>query len=197
MALALAGAALSGSLAACGGTTLACDRIPDVAPGVCITDEADRVAAPEFPSEFVPVENPATFAGEALPEPILLSEVQGSVVVVNLWGSWCGPCRREQPELNEVAAAFADQGVVFVGVDVRDTQAGASGHAREFEIPYGSWFDPTQLYPSLFDASVPRSVPATVIIDRDGRIATTINSVTTGPELTMLLNIVLSEGPNQ
>lgn len=186
-------AIVSASLVACSGTTLACDPIPDVAPGVCITAPPDRVAAPEFPDTFAPVENPATVAGPPLAAPTTLAEGRGSVVVVNLWGSWCGPCRREQPELNDVAAAFADRDVVFVGVDVRDTQAGASGHAREFDIQYGSWFDPTQLYPSLFDASVPRSVPATVIIDRDGRIATTINSITTAPELTMLLELVLSE----
>ncbi len=188
----MVGALLAGSAVACGGTTLACDPIPNVAPGVCITAPDDRVPAPEFPDSFVPVQNPETFDGEPLPTPVTLASARGSIVVVNLWGAWCGPCRREQPELNTVAAEYLGD-VVFIGVDVRDTQAAGSGHAREFQVAYGSWFDPTQLYPSLFTASVPRSVPATVIIDREGRIATTINSITTGPELATLLDIILTQ----
>lgn len=171
-------------LVGCGGTEAACDRLAGVSPGVCLTDVDERQPAPAFPEGLVPV-------GDG--DPVALDEVAGDVVVVNVWGSWCGPCRAEQPELNEVAEAFVDRGVTFVGVSIRDTPAGAAGHEREFAIPYDSWFDPASDYPAVFDSDVPRSVPATVLVDRAGNIAVTINGITSRAELTTLLDILASE----
>lgn len=174
-------------LAACGASGAAtCDRLVGVSPGVCLVDEGDRQPAPAIPDDLEPV-------GDA--DTPTLAELEGQVVVVNFWGSWCGPCRLEQPELNDVAEAFADRGVQFLGVALRDTQAGAQGHEREFDMPYASWFDPSSDYPARFTSDVPRSVPATTIVDRDGRIAVTINGITDAEELTTLLDIVASAPP--
>ena len=168
---------------ACGGTELACERLAGVSAGVCLIEDADREPAPAFPElDAVGDGTPAT-----------LDELAGDVVVVNVWGSWCGPCRAEQPELNDVADAFADRGVSFVGVSVRDTQPGAQGHEQEFDIPYDSWFDPASDYPAVFDRNVPRSVPATILVDRGGDLAVTINGITSAAELTTLLDILAAE----
>src|SRR5688572_16677857 len=55
-------------------------------------------------------------------EPIRLSDFTGKAVVINVWGSWCGPCRTETPELETVYTEYRDRGVQFLGIDVRDNR---------------------------------------------------------------------------
>src|ERR671916_213444 len=69
-------------------------------------------------------------AGENLTEPgttVSLQRYRGQVVVLNVWGSWCGPCRAEADDLVQVATATADQGVQFIGIDVRDSPQAGGG----------------------------------------------------------------------
>ncbi|MBI3649073.1 MAG: TlpA family protein disulfide reductase [Actinobacteria bacterium] len=72
----------------------------------------------------------------------LLLQLRGTPVVVNIWGSWCGPCRAEAPHLASAARTYGDR-VQFVGVDILDRVDAARSFMREFEIPYPSVFDPT------------------------------------------------------
>ncbi len=70
----------------------------------------------------------------------LLGQLKGTPVVVNLWGSWCIPCKAEAPMLT--AAAKANPGVQFVGVDLADSRDGALGFLTQYDVPYPSVFDP-------------------------------------------------------
>ena len=70
----------------------------------------------------------------------LLGQLKGTPVVVNIWGSWCGPCISEAPMLT--TAARANPGVQFVGVDILDSRAGALGFLTTYQVPYPSLFDP-------------------------------------------------------
>ena len=105
-------------------------------------------------------------------EPLSLADFSGRIVVVNVWGSWCGPCRAETPELVRVAREHADRGVRFLGIDTRDSQAGAQAFVRRFKVPYPSLFDAdgrallplTQLIPTA-------AVPSTLVVDADGNVA--------------------------
>jgi len=111
-------------------------------------------------------------AGESLLEPgttISLDEYRGRVVVLNVWGSWCGPCRAEADDLQRVATA--DDGVAVLGIDVRDSRSAAADFVRNYELSYPSIYDPPGR--SLFALrGVPRSVvPLTVVLDRRHRVA--------------------------
>ena len=74
---------------------------------------------------------------------LLLAELEGAPVVVNIWASWCEPCRREGPHL--AALAREHEGAVqFVGVDIRDDRAGARAFIEEMGWPYPSVYDPDE-----------------------------------------------------
>jgi thiol-disulfide isomerase/thioredoxin len=113
-------------------------------------------------------------AGDSLTEPgvtVSLAHYPDRVVVLNIWGSWCGPCRSEAAELVRVAGATAGQGVQFLGIDVRDSRQAGADFARDFGLTYPSIFDPPGR--TLFAlAGLPRSVvPLTIVLDRHHRVA--------------------------
>lgn len=99
------------------------------------------------------------------------SSYPGQVIVLNVWGSWCGPCRAEAPELEAVARATAPLGVQFLGIDVRDDRAAAADFLRDRGVSYPSIFDPPAR--SLISLrGFPRNVvPSTIVLDRNGRVA--------------------------
>lgn len=101
-----------------------------------------------------------------------LIDYRGRVVVINLWGSWCAPCRAEAPDLVRVANATKRAGVRFVGIDTRDAPASAEAFVRRFHVPYPSYDDQDGRVLSRFGGIVPISaVPSTVVVDRTGRVA--------------------------
>ena len=100
-----------------------------------------------------------------------LSQFRGHVVVMNFWGSWCTPCRAEAPVLSSLAQRFGHQGVHFLGVDVRDSPAGAEAFMRDHHISYPSLNDPAGEVALDFRGTVtPAGIPTTLVIGRDGRI---------------------------
>jgi thiol-disulfide isomerase/thioredoxin len=113
-------------------------------------------------------------SGDSLTEPgttVSLERYRGQVVVLNVWGSWCGPCRFEARDLVRVADATADQRVQFVGIDVRDSRQAGADFARDFGLTYPSIFDPPGRT-LLALKGIPRSVvPLTIVLDRQHRVA--------------------------
>lgn len=96
--------------------------------------------------------------------------LQGKVVVVNFWASWCAPCRGEAPTLRVLAHRLASRGVRFVGVDVGDNRASAMAFERNYQITYPSIFDPDHAVTTAL-GPLARDTPATWLIDRRGRLA--------------------------
>jgi thiol-disulfide isomerase/thioredoxin len=117
------------------------------------------------------------------------SAFRGSVTVVNIWASWCAPCRVEQPELQKVSAGYASKGVRFLGVDIRDTLAAARAHVEEFGVTYPSVADPYSVIAAKYRV---RLVPTTLVLDREGRVAYQITSVTHEADLERILDVELS-----
>lgn len=103
--------------------------------------------------------------------PLDVSAMRGQVVVLNFWASWCAPCRAEAETLNEVATRTADQGVRFVGINVKDELGSAQAFERKQEVGYPSLFDQPGRLLLRFRKAIPQTPPTTLIVDRDGRIA--------------------------
>ncbi|MGO1973010.1 MAG: TlpA family protein disulfide reductase [Propionibacteriaceae bacterium] len=100
------------------------------------------------------------------------ADFDGEVVVVNVWGSWCAPCRKEAPDL--VAAAEQTEEVAqFVGINTQDANpAPAEAFVRAFEVNYPSIHDPNGSALLAFSGVLPPSaIPSTLVIDTEGRVA--------------------------
>lgn len=112
-------------------------------------------------------------AGELLSGGALsTADLAGAVVVVNVWASWCAPCRAEAPDLQAVWDATADGGVQFVGLNTRDSQAAARSFVRRFELTYPQLLDPDGRLQLLFrDTLPPQAIPSTIVVDKQGRVA--------------------------
>jgi len=104
--------------------------------------------------------------------PIAVSDFAGKVVVVNVWGAWCAPCRTETPELEKVFTATEPFGVAFLGVDVRDNRATAQDFVTDRHVMHPSIFDPAMRSVIALGKGYPTSVvPTTLILDRHRRVA--------------------------
>lgn len=102
--------------------------------------------------------------------------LDGLVVVMNWWYAACAPCRAEAPDLAALSEEFAEQGVQFVGVNVRDTAQTALAFDRNFGITFPSIIDAQTGSVSLAFTGIvsPQAVPTTLVITRDGKIASRI-----------------------
>ena len=98
---------------------------------------------------------------------VRLADLRGQVVLLDFWGSWCGPCRAEAPELQKVWTQYRDKGVAFVGINVFDVDASAKAFLREFGITYPSGPDPKGAIAVDYGLT---GVPEKFLISRDGRI---------------------------
>ena len=120
---------------------------------------------------------------------------RGKVVVYNVWGSWCPPCREEAPVLRRVWNETRDKGVQFVGLNVKDNDTAARAFERRFKITYPSITTADSGEALLaFGPSLPRSaIPSTIVVDRHGRVAARVIGPTTHGTLTSLVAQTLAE----
>jgi thiol-disulfide isomerase/thioredoxin len=102
---------------------------------------------------------------------INLSDYAGKVMVINVWGSWCGPCRAEADSLSLAATLTADKGVQFLGIDVRDTREAGADFQASRKVPYPSIFDPSMRTLLSISGYPTSSIPSTIVLDRDHRVA--------------------------
>jgi thiol-disulfide isomerase/thioredoxin len=123
-----------------------------------------------------------------------LQSYRGDVVVLNVWGSWCGPCQKEAPALQAASQALAPKGVKFLGINIREdgNKARAAAFERTYGITYPSLFDSTQYLLALRGVVAANAVPSTVVVDAQGRIAARISGATTKDTLVDLVDEVLS-----
>ncbi|MFZ1412631.1 MAG: TlpA disulfide reductase family protein [Micropruina sp.] len=137
-----------------------------------------------------------TIRGETLEGTPWSSEsAQGKVLVYNVWGSWCAPCRKEAPALVAAAKRTADI-AVFIGLNTRDLdRAQAQAFVRAFEVDYPNLYDPNARLLLEFGTQLPPSaIPTTLVVDRQGRVAARIIGEVTTPLLAGLVEDVAKGG---
>ncbi|MEV0119770.1 TlpA disulfide reductase family protein [Streptomyces sp. NPDC050844] len=162
-----AGAAVAAlTLSACGsgGTSGGSGNTNFVAgsDGIATLGKGERQDGPKIEGE--------TLEGKKLS----LDDYKGKVVVLNVWGSWCPPCRAEAPNFVKVAEDTKDEGVQFVGINTRDNDKGpALAFEKDYKVPYPSLHDPMGKLMLRFPKGTlnPNYIPSTIVIDRDGKVA--------------------------
>ncbi|MER5913506.1 TlpA disulfide reductase family protein [Streptomyces sp. NPDC001982] len=152
--------------------------------GIDTAAKGSRAAAPDLSGK--------TIDGKTLD----VADYKGKVVVVNVWGSWCGPCRAEGQYFAKVSKEYADQGVQFVGINTRDTSTTpAVAFEKEQGITYPSLYDPTGKLMLRFKKGTlnPQLIPSTLVIDRDGKIAARALQALSEESLVKMIKPVLAE----
>lgn len=148
-----------------------------------IVAASERQAAPDLTG--------TTLAGD----PFALSDHLGEVVVLNVWASWCAPCRAEAADLQAVSAELEDQGVQFVGLNTRDSQAAADAFVDRFGLTYPSIVDTDGSRQLLFHETLPpAAIPSTLVIDRQGRVAGRAIGEVDRSRLLGMIEPILAEG---
>ncbi|MFI1468464.1 TlpA family protein disulfide reductase [Streptomyces wuyuanensis] len=152
--------------------------------GIATVAEGGRTPAPQL-------------AGKDLTgKPLDLADYKGKVVVLNLWGSWCAPCRAEAPYLTKVSEETRSKGVEFVGINTRDPQTGpALAFEKNYEVRYPSFHDPIgKLILKFPKGSLnPQAIPSTIVIDREGRIAARALTALDDKQLRSMIDPVIAE----
>jgi thiol-disulfide isomerase/thioredoxin len=145
---------------------------------------------------------PGELTGPDLMEPaktVSLDDFRGQVVVVNIWGQWCGPCRAEITELQQVYDDTHREGVAFLGIDVRDNNRDA---ARDFvvdrKVTYLSIYDPAMRTMIAFGGKFPTTViPSTLVLDRQHRVAAVFLRELLAEDLTPVVQRIAAEQPTK
>jgi peroxiredoxin len=154
------------------------------ADGISTAEPGDRGTAPDLSGK--------TVDGGQLD----VADYKGKVVVLNMWGSWCAPCRAEAPNLEAVSKQLKDQDVQFVGVNTRDTSVqNARAFEKDMGITFPSLYDPTGKLMLRFSKGTlnPQAVPSTLVIDRDGKIAARSLAALSESKLRKMITPVLAE----
>jgi thiol-disulfide isomerase/thioredoxin len=119
---------------------------------------------------------PGSLTGPDLMNPdkkLSLDDFAGKVVVINVWGQWCAPCRAEISQLEKVYDATKSSGVAFLGIDVRDgNRDAAHDFVVDRKVTYPSIYDPSMRTMIAFGGKYPTTViPSTIVLDREHRVA--------------------------
>ena len=159
---------LVAALAVTAGTTSACTELDGTDGKTWITGGGSI--------DQVPVGDrgkPVEAAGESLDgDPLDLADYRGKVVVLNVYASWCPPCRAEMPTVVELAEHADPAQVSYLGVNIRDNDAAARAFGENFGVGFPSFADPSSaVLLALSDKLGPYSLPSTVVLDRQGRVA--------------------------
>lgn len=149
---------------------------------IVLLDPAERVAAPNLVG--------MTLNGQQLSS----AGLAGDVLVVNVWASWCAPCRSEAPSLERLSKEFADQGVSFIGLNTRDSDTSARSFVERFGITYPNVIDRDGVLQLGFRESLPpRAIPSTLVIDRSGRVAARVLGAVSESSLRGVIEAVTGE----
>ena len=130
-----------------------------------------------------PVISGKTLEGDTYLQPL------GKVVVLNVWASWCAPCRAEAPALVSLSQMYPE--VSFVGLLTRDNFSTARAFVKRFKVTYPTLVDESILI-KFRDSLIANAIPTTLIIDANGKVAARISGQITVASLTDLINKIVA-----
>lgn len=144
-----------------------CSAEPETDTGFVSGDGSVTVLNPDA-REVAPI-----LVGQDLDgQEISTADFPGEILVLNVWASWCAPCRAEAPALEEVAEEFIDQGVQLIGLNTRDSKASANNFVRKYQVSFPSIVDTDgRLQLQFRETLPPQAIPSTIVIDQSGRVA--------------------------
>ena len=116
----------------------------------------------------------------------------GHVVVVNVWASWCAPCRQESPDLAKVAKLFARRGVVFLGIDEQDIDSHATAFISQAGVTYKQLLDRDGTLLQALAIVPPAAIPSTLVLDGSGKVAVRFIGQTDAASLTSALKTLVA-----
>ncbi|WP_324274501.1 TlpA disulfide reductase family protein [Blastococcus brunescens] len=185
----LAGMAAAVLLAGCTSGSDAVDvnsggefRFVEATPSGEVIPPDERASAPEFSGTLLG-------GGE-----FSSAELSGDVAVLNFWGSWCPPCRVETPQFQEVYADVRDDGVQFLGLNVKETdEQFALNFVDRFGIEFPSLHDPRGEVALAFRDYPANAIPSTIVLDREDRVAAVYTGEISQDDLRRVLDLVLGE----
>jgi thiol-disulfide isomerase/thioredoxin len=148
--------------------------------------------------EVIPADERASapdFAGTLLEGGSFESaQLDGQVAVLNFWGSWCAPCRVETPEFSEVAGEYGDDGVQFLGINVKETDRQfAAAFVERFGIGFPSLYDPRGEVALAFRDYPANAIPSTIVLDPGARVAAVYTGAVRQEDLRRVIDRVLEE----
>ena len=152
--------------------------------GIATVGKGSRTAAPDLSGE--------TIDGGQLD----VADYKGKIVVLNVWGSWCGPCRLEAKNFVKVSEDLKDRGVQFVGINTRDTSTTpAIAFEKAHGVKYPSLYDPTGKLMLRFEKGTlnPQAIPSTLVLDREGKVASRSLAALSEANLRKMLEPILAE----
>jgi peroxiredoxin/predicted small secreted protein len=142
----------------------------------------ERAAAPQFSGQLLG-------GGE-----FSSTDLAGDVAVLNFWGSWCGPCRVETPEFQQVYADVKSEGVQFLGLNVKETsEQFAVAFVDRFGIEFPSLYDPRGEVALAFRGYPANAIPSTIVLDTQGRVAAVYTGSVSKEDLRTVVDRVLGE----
>jgi thiol-disulfide isomerase/thioredoxin len=157
-------------------------RFVAATPSGEVIPEGERATAPEFAGTLL---GGGDFRSQQL---------SGDVAVLNFWGSWCGPCRVETPEFQAVYADVRDDGVQFLGLNVKETsEQFALAFVERFGIEFPSLYDPRGEVALAFRDYPATAIPSTIVLDRENRVAAVYTGEVSQEDLRRVLGLVLGE----
>lgn len=152
------------------------------------------ILVPFFGSQQSRVTGPAGLAGQTAPvfalrddrgRPVSLDEYRGQVVVMNLWASWCPPCRAEMPDLQRLSEAYRGRGLAIVGVNEGESPDRARAFADALHIAFPIWIDDQQQYGRVYAAL---GLPTTIVVGRDAKVVRGFDGALAYPQMRDAVN---------
>ncbi|MEH0445665.1 MULTISPECIES: TlpA family protein disulfide reductase [unclassified Streptomyces] len=152
--------------------------------GISTAEKGQRAQVPDLSG--------ATVAGKQLD----IASFKGKIVVLNVWGSWCAPCRAEAPNFEKVSKDLQGKGVQFVGINVADPQVrSALAFEEQYGVTYPSLYDPSSKLILRFRKGTlnPQAIPSTLVVDREGKIAARSLAALSEEKLRKMIAPILAE----